>query len=133
MTPILLALTRVSDVLGWALIHFLWQGTLLALALAMARLVLPRRMARTRYVAGCATLAVMLAAPVATTFRLIDPAQPVSPFFDRMSDATASTAPVEAAVLPARTEVSPVASPRAITPRTRSGAVASVDPGQLLP
>jgi len=32
-----------TAVLGWTLIHFLWQGTAIALALAMALAVLPRR------------------------------------------------------------------------------------------
>ena len=30
-------LDRVSDVIGWGLIHFLWQGTVLAVLLGMGR------------------------------------------------------------------------------------------------
>ena len=52
--------------LGWALFHFLWQGTALA-ALAMAALALFRR-ASLRYLLAVATLVLMLAAPVATFF-----------------------------------------------------------------
>ena len=52
--------------LGWALVHFLWQGTALA-AIAAAAMALTRRSA-TRYAIGVATLLVMLAAPLGTFF-----------------------------------------------------------------
>jgi beta-lactamase regulating signal transducer with metallopeptidase domain len=50
--------------LGWALVHFLWQGTALA-AIAAAAMSLSRRSA-TRYAIGVATLILMLAAPLVT-------------------------------------------------------------------
>ena len=50
--------------LGWALLHFLWQGTALA-ALAAAAMALCRH-ASARYAIGIATLGLMLIAPVAT-------------------------------------------------------------------
>ena len=46
MTGLVTLLTDFSDVIGWALIHFVWQGTLLAAALALARLLVPARYAR---------------------------------------------------------------------------------------
>ncbi len=46
--------------LGWSLIHFVWQGALLAILLAGARLVLRNRSANARYLAACAALALML-------------------------------------------------------------------------
>jgi beta-lactamase regulating signal transducer with metallopeptidase domain len=52
--------------LGWALLHFLWQGTALA-ALAAVFMTLCRRPS-TRYLLGMGTLALMLVAPVATFF-----------------------------------------------------------------
>jgi bla regulator protein blaR1 len=52
--------------LGWALLHFLWQGTALA-ALAAAAMALCRR-ASTRYRVGVGALALMLLAPLATLF-----------------------------------------------------------------
>ena len=52
--------------LGWALLHFLWQGTALA-ALAAAAMALCRR-ASTRYLVGVGALVLMLLAPVATFF-----------------------------------------------------------------
>lgn len=54
----------VMNSLGWALLHFLWQGIALA-ALAAAAMAVFRRPS-VRYVAGVATLALMLLSPVAT-------------------------------------------------------------------
>jgi beta-lactamase regulating signal transducer with metallopeptidase domain len=51
---------------GWALLHFLWQGTALA-ALAAAAMALCRR-ADSRYVVAVTALALMLVAPVATFY-----------------------------------------------------------------
>ncbi|MGD1080978.1 MAG: M56 family metallopeptidase [Candidatus Sulfotelmatobacter sp.] len=52
--------------LGWALLHFLWQGTALA-ALAAAAMGLCRR-ASSRYLLGVGALVLMLLAPLATFF-----------------------------------------------------------------
>ena len=52
--------------LGWMLIHFVWQATVVALLLAGALRLLRRRSANARYVAGCFALAVTVALPVAT-------------------------------------------------------------------
>jgi HEAT repeat protein/beta-lactamase regulating signal transducer with metallopeptidase domain len=46
--------------LGWSLIHFVWQGALLAILLEGARLVLRTRSANARYLAACAALGLML-------------------------------------------------------------------------
>src|SRR5271169_2466244 len=52
--------------LGWALLHFLWQGIALA-AMAAGAMALCRR-ASTRYLLGVGALALMLLAPLATFF-----------------------------------------------------------------
>src|SRR5450755_5195431 len=52
--------------LGWALLHFLWQGTALA-ALAAGAMALCSR-ASQRYMVGLAVLGLMLLAPLATFF-----------------------------------------------------------------
>ena len=54
----------VMHSLGWALLHFLWQGTALA-ALAAAAMALCRRTSA-RYVIGVGALVLMFLAPVAT-------------------------------------------------------------------
>ena len=51
---------------GWALIHFVWQGGLLALATAVGLRLCRRRSSRARYAIACAGLTAMLAAPVVT-------------------------------------------------------------------
>jgi beta-lactamase regulating signal transducer with metallopeptidase domain len=50
--------------LGWALVHFLWQGLALAALLSVAMTVC--RKASTRYVAAVVTLLLMVAAPIIT-------------------------------------------------------------------
>src|SRR5258707_4132592 len=50
--------------LGWALLHFIWQGGLIAGGFALLRGRL--RGPQARYVLGCAALAAMMAAPLAT-------------------------------------------------------------------
>jgi len=47
------------DALGWALIHFLWQGALIALALAAVLGCLRDATSQARYLASCAALLVM--------------------------------------------------------------------------
>src|SRR5918993_396252 len=58
--------TSVIDVAGWTLLHFVWQGTLAALALGFTLALVPRRWARARYVLACLALLGMVAMPVIT-------------------------------------------------------------------
>ena len=58
--------TWMTDLVGWTLLHFVWQGTLAALGLGFALSCVPRRWARARYVLACVTLATMAILPVAT-------------------------------------------------------------------
>ena len=54
--------------LGWTLIHFLWQGVLLA---ALLRIILPAcRSAASRHNCALLTLALMALAPIATFFSI---------------------------------------------------------------
>src|SRR5437764_14354509 len=50
--------------LGWALLHFVWQGALIAGGFALLRGRLRGPLGR--YLLGCAALAAMMAAPLAT-------------------------------------------------------------------
>lgn len=54
----------VTTFVGWALVHFLWQGSVIALAVAVALRWIERP--EVRYLVTCLGLAAMLAAPVAT-------------------------------------------------------------------
>jgi GWxTD domain-containing protein len=60
----LIVRAQVSEALGWTLIHFLWEGAIIAAALAM--LFALARSPRIRYMAGCAALMAMLASFVIT-------------------------------------------------------------------
>ena len=53
--------------LGWTLVHFLWQGALIAALYAVARKRIGQaRSAQIRYVLGCLALTAMVAAPIVT-------------------------------------------------------------------
>jgi len=55
-----------TQVTGWTLIHFVWQGGLLALATAAGLRLCRRRSSEARYAIACVGLAAMLASPVVT-------------------------------------------------------------------
>ena len=71
--------------IGWALIHFVWQGGLIALATAAALASCRHRSSETRYAIACAGLVAMLAAPaitaavVGTSDQIIAPGGSASP------------------------------------------------------
>ena len=64
------------QVTGWTLIHFVWQGGLLALATAAGLRLCRRRSSEARYAIACAGLTAMLASPLVTAafFRAPDSA-----------------------------------------------------------
>jgi uncharacterized protein (TIGR03435 family) len=55
--------------LGWALLHFIWQGVLLATLFFVADRLIRRSQARLRYAIGCMTMLLMPAVFVATIFQ----------------------------------------------------------------
>lgn len=79
------------EVLGWALIHFTWQGTLVALSLACVLRLLRGASTNTRYAAACVALLLMSSLPLSTIaiIRLSTP------------DKTASRVPPQFAAQPA--------------------------------
>jgi beta-lactamase regulating signal transducer with metallopeptidase domain len=52
--------------LAWTLLHFLWQGCAVAAAFALTLVALRRGSPHVRYLAGCVTLMMMAATPIAT-------------------------------------------------------------------
>jgi beta-lactamase regulating signal transducer with metallopeptidase domain len=64
--------------LGWALVHSLWQGALLALLLGTLLAIVPSRAARARYALAVTTLVLMLALPLRTALRVSDAAAPAA-------------------------------------------------------
>ena len=58
----------IVQALGWALVHFIWQGALVAALYGVVSIFLRRRAANARYWAACSALAVMIALPLVTLF-----------------------------------------------------------------
>jgi beta-lactamase regulating signal transducer with metallopeptidase domain len=63
-------MTLLTHVVGWTLVHFLWQGAFLGLATAVALRGCRRRSSQFRYAIACLGLASMAAAPALTSVRL---------------------------------------------------------------
>ncbi len=59
-------LTTLTQALGWTLLHFVWQGALIALVLFLFVRLTRHRAPQLRYLAGCAALALMCGAAFAT-------------------------------------------------------------------
>ncbi len=60
----------VTPLVAWTLLHFIWQGTLVAAATAVALQLLRRGSATSRYNLSVAALALMAALPLATLGQL---------------------------------------------------------------
>ncbi len=56
--------------LGWTLLHFIWQGTLVAALVAGLQRSLPPRSARLRYVSACGALLLMFGLSALTAWRM---------------------------------------------------------------
>lgn len=65
-----------AHLVGWALIHFVWQGALISLAAAMALRAARGGSPGVRYGVACGALALMMAAPLATGAWLAHAARP---------------------------------------------------------
>jgi protein involved in polysaccharide export with SLBB domain/beta-lactamase regulating signal transducer with metallopeptidase domain len=65
--------------IGLTLLHFVWQGALVAALFGAALLLLRRRSANARYLAGCAAMLLLAAAPLATFVYLQRSATPRPP------------------------------------------------------
>ncbi|NBD08950.1 M56 family metallopeptidase [Corallococcus silvisoli] len=59
----------LMESLGWALLHSLWQGTLVAAALAVALMTVGRRAANARYALACGALLLAVVLPAVTGWR----------------------------------------------------------------
>ena len=65
-TDTVLMLWALLDAAGWALVHSLWQGALVAGLYACFAALVPRRAANVRYAGGVAALGLLLLLPVLT-------------------------------------------------------------------
>lgn len=87
----------IAQHVGWALVHFIWQGFAVALLLAVALRLMKHHAPRARYVPAFAALLLLLALPVATLVRLewshMAPARSVAEAQPKESVASSSDAP----------------------------------------
>jgi beta-lactamase regulating signal transducer with metallopeptidase domain len=58
-----------TDAVGWALLHSVWEGAAVALALALVLRVLRRATAQARYLAACAAMLGLIALPASSLWR----------------------------------------------------------------
>lgn len=58
--------------LGWVLLHFLWQGILVAVLLAGVNVLLRQHAAQVRYTIACTAMLLLMVLPIATLY-LIKP------------------------------------------------------------
>jgi beta-lactamase regulating signal transducer with metallopeptidase domain len=63
-------MNAILHALGWTLVHFLWQGLLIAAVVALALWAHGGRDSRVRYAVACFGLALMMAAPPVTYLRV---------------------------------------------------------------
>src|SRR2546423_3313382 len=96
MNALEMLLTKpLFQALGWALVHFIWQGALVALLYAGLATGLRRRAANLRYAVACAAMLLMLLLPAATVF-VIARSSSQAPGESLAAQATASvTAPTD--------------------------------------
>src|SRR5262245_56814016 len=63
----------LAQAIGWALLHLLWQGVLVAAILAATLALMKNQKANARYLASCGALVALLVLLVATAVRAYDP------------------------------------------------------------
>jgi len=120
----------LAQAIGWALVHLLWQGVLVAAILAAALALLQRRSANARYFASCAALVALLLLGVATTVRtynnsLVSPA----PVIEETTPAEATQTIAAAEATADTTET--VSAPTTITWLDRAATVIAFASGHL--
>ncbi|HXI12680.1 MAG TPA: M56 family metallopeptidase [Thermoanaerobaculia bacterium] len=59
-----------AEAIGWALLHLLWQGAVLALVVAAVLALMKTQSANARYLVACTSLLLLLALPVVTGVRV---------------------------------------------------------------
>lgn len=102
---------NATHALGWALVHFLWQGAAVALLLGTGLALTRNATAQTRYALSLIALGAMLILPLATAISRYDPPAPVSSTFSStiVNVEPASPSPSPAASV---TQDAKVAEPR---------------------
>ena len=89
-------LDTIAYVVGWTLVHSLWQGAAIAVVAGLLLAAVPRGSARVRYAILCVALFAHLAAPIVTAAVLAPGATSASrsPFFTTLLAPPANASPV---------------------------------------
>jgi len=98
-----------AQAVAWALVHFLWQGTLVGLGLAAALALGRGWSARLRYALSAGALFLMLALPVATAVARLELPAPAKPFHSSFSAISTGSATESAATPAAAPDIAPAA------------------------
>ena len=105
-----------AQAVGWALLHFVWQGTIIGALTAIALLALRGSAADVRYVVSAIGLALMLTLPVVTGVQTWNASRVASAAVRYADESTAARVTTDA--------------PAAIRqPASNSAPVLNVDPG----
>lgn len=124
----------IVEAVGWVLLHFVWQGAVVALGLAGLLALTGDGQARLRYALSCSALAIMLAATVATAVTLVRAdAGTVMPAGGGYMALHSSLPPAEAQSLAERSPATVI--PAAASERTadRTPAIVRSIAGRLMP
>ena len=97
-------MTAWTDVIGWTLLHFVWEGTLIAGVTAVALTLLRRASAHLRYIVVCGGLLLSLAAAALTPLALMGLA-------DQLSSTTAGPVELPRRILTSADRLTQVVSP----------------------
>lgn len=88
----------LAQAIGWALLHLLWQGAMVAGILAASLALLKKRSATVRYAVSCAALALVLILGIVTAFQAYEPVVRVVPATSGLTIPMTSTAAIVATV-----------------------------------
>jgi beta-lactamase regulating signal transducer with metallopeptidase domain/HEAT repeat protein len=114
---------NATHALGWALVHFVWQGAALAVLLGIGLAVTPATAARTRYALSLLALCAMLALPIATGLRLLRSEPTPASAAYTAPEPTEPNQPRQVSPAPLRQRVS-VTAPGPANPRGAGASVA---------
>jgi beta-lactamase regulating signal transducer with metallopeptidase domain len=111
-----------AQAIGWALLHFAWQGALIGIVAAIALRLLRGSAADVRYVVSAIALSLMATMPVVTGWQTYRATSVSS------SSLTGGGAPID---VPADPNTGPLTAARAETKSATPGNVATPEPGSL--
>jgi beta-lactamase regulating signal transducer with metallopeptidase domain len=109
--------SSIGQAIGWALLHLLWQGLLVAAILAATLALLSKQSANARYLASCGALTLLVVLGAATAYRVYDGG--AEPGVGSRSDVTLLAAPTQETLQPLSSDSQPA------TPVSRLATLAS--------